>query len=103
MQSITITMLIVVAYFSVVGFLMTWAAGNSQTYRAFRINQAVSRIGYFLAVFLASLLPFLNGTFQPVIENQPIVVIGLVGGLVIAYYVPRFQLGWHSRRGSTRS
>ena len=103
MQSVTLTMLLVVAYFAVVGFLMTWAASNSQSYRAHRIHLAIARVGHFVAFYLASLLPFLNGTFQPVIENQPVVVIGLVGGMIFAYYVPRLQLGWHRRLRSTKS
>ena len=103
MQSITLTMLIVVAYAIVAGFLMTWAASNSQSYIAHRVHLAISRIGYFVAFYLASLLPFLNGTFQPVIENQPIAVIGIIGGMIFAYYVPQLQLGWHRRLRSTKS
>ncbi len=101
MQDSTISLLLVVAIFATIGFLMAWAASNSRSFTMLRIHRGVSRFGYFLASFLASLLPFVNGTLQPSHANEPFVAVGLIGSMIIAYYATRTQIQWHAKRRST--
>ncbi len=97
----TITMLLVATVFAAIGFLMAWAASNSRSYMMFRIHRGVSRFGYFLASFLASLLPFGLGLLQPNHATEPVVAVGLIGSMIIAYYATRAQIRWHEQRRST--
>lgn len=101
MQSSTISVLLVVALFAAFGALMAWAASTSRHYLVFKVTRSLSRFGYFLASFLASLLPFLTGLLQPTHANEPFVAVGLIGSMIIAYYATRTQIQWHEARRSS--
>ncbi len=100
MQTPTISVLLVIALFAAFGALMAWAAGTSRHYLVFKVTRGLSRFGYFLASFLASLLPFLTGLIEPNHASEPLVAIGLIGSMIIAFYATQAQVRWHENRRS---
>lgn len=104
MQEATISVLLIAAICLTAGVLMAWAASNSRHYLAFRIHRGISRLGYFLASYLLTLVPFAAGYLEPSHANEPIIVIGIIGSLIVSYYATRAQIRWHeNRRSSTEN
>jgi hypothetical protein len=101
MQTPTISVLLVIALFAAFGALLALAASKSSHYLVFKVTRGLSRFGYFLASFLASLLPFLTGLLQPTHATEPVVAVGLIGSMIIAYYATRAQIQWHEARRSS--
>ena len=101
MQTATISTLLVIALFAGFGALMAWAASRSSHYLVFKATRGLSRFGYFLASFLASLLPFVTGLLQPTHATEPVVAVGFIGSMIVAYYATRAQIQWHETRQSS--
>lgn len=98
MQNATISVLLIAALLAIAGALMAWAASNSRHYLAFKIHRGISRLGYFLASFLVTLLPFVTGYIEPSHAYEPIVAIGFIGSMIVAYYATQAQIRWHENR-----
>ena len=100
MQNAINSVLPLAGMFAIAGGLAAMAASYSRHYLAFKIFRAISRFGFFLASFLLTLLPFVIGWIEPNHASEPIVVIGLIGSMTIAYYATQAQIRWHDNRRS---
>jgi len=98
MQNATISVLLIAAILATAGALMAWAASNSRHHLAFKIHRGISRLCHFLASFLLTLLPFVTGLLQANHATEPVVAVGFIGSMIVAYYATQAQIRWHENR-----